>query len=134
MNNRLWNAKNPHQGEHVRVLTVCSAGLLRSPTLAWILSNEPFNFNTRAVGIDEGHALIPMDIVHLKWADIIIAVNQEVADAIVARFSKDVDFDSVDLHVLSIPDAFAFRDDKLVEIATAQVKKLFPVIVPEVVG
>ncbi len=62
--NRLHNMRNPHQGSNKKVLCVCSAGLLRSPTLAWILSNEPFNFNTRAVGTSSEYALIVLDEVH----------------------------------------------------------------------
>ena len=48
--NRLGNSKNPYQGDFKKVLCVCSAGLLRSPTAAWVLSNAPFNFNTREIG------------------------------------------------------------------------------------
>ena len=45
--NRLSNVNNRFQGNFKRVLYVCSAGLLRSPTLAEILSQAPYNFNTR---------------------------------------------------------------------------------------
>ena len=31
--------------KHRRVLCVCSAGMLRSATMAWVLSNSPYNFN-----------------------------------------------------------------------------------------
>ena len=55
--NRLANSSNRYQGEYKRVLCVCSAGLLRSPTAALVLSQEPYNFNTRAAGLDEAFAL-----------------------------------------------------------------------------
>ena len=43
--NRLANTQNKYQGKYKKVLCVCSAGLLRSPTAALVLSQEPFNFN-----------------------------------------------------------------------------------------
>lgn len=48
--NRIANASNKFQGSYKRVLCVCSAGLLRSPTAALVLSKDPYNFNTRACG------------------------------------------------------------------------------------
>lgn len=59
MNNRKWNAKNPHQGNFERVLCVCSAGLLRSPTVAVVMAQH--GFNTRAAGLEKDFALIPVD-------------------------------------------------------------------------
>ena len=41
---------NEYQGDYKRVLTVCSANMLRSPTIAHVLSAEPYNFNTRSAG------------------------------------------------------------------------------------
>ena len=63
--NRLGNVNNGFQGKFRRALCVCSAGLLRSPTLAEILSQAPYNFNTRAVGITKEFALIPIDMAHV---------------------------------------------------------------------
>ena len=64
--NRLANTHNHYQGDAKRVLCVCSAGLLRSPTAAFVLSQEPFGFNTRAAGIAEDFALIVVDDVLLE--------------------------------------------------------------------
>jgi predicted protein tyrosine phosphatase len=72
--NRLGNCGNRFQGGRNRVLCVCSAGMLRSPTIAWVLSNEPYGFNTRAAGISDEYALIPVDEVLLSWADEIVCV------------------------------------------------------------
>ena len=108
MRNRLWNCRNPNQGSTLKVLTVCSAGLLRSPTLAHILSSEPYNFNTRAVGLDEGHALIPLDEVHLEWADVVFCMDQSMAEVIARKGFEGQIFN------LSIPDNFEYRDPELV--------------------
>jgi small subunit ribosomal protein S1 len=67
--NRLGNVNNGFQGKFRHVLCVCSAGLLRSPTLAEILSQPPYNFNTRAVGIAKEFALIPIDMLSVSRID-----------------------------------------------------------------
>lgn len=74
MNNRKHNSKNPYQGKAKKVLCVCSAGLLRSPTAAYVLQLE-FNHNTRSAGLDKDYALIPIDDVLLYWADEIVCMN-----------------------------------------------------------
>jgi predicted protein tyrosine phosphatase len=78
MKNRLYNCKNPYQGNYKKVLTVCSAGLLRSPTIAWVLSQDPWNYNTRSCGVHD-YALIMLDDVLLTWADEIVVVDDEKA-------------------------------------------------------
>lgn len=117
--NRLWNVSNPHQGKFKKVLCVCSAGLLRSPTLAWVLSNDPYNFNTRAVGVSRDYALVPMDEVHAQWADIIIAVEQDVLERINDYFGEHLKPEQ-ELYALDIPDTFRYRDPQLVEIIKQQ--------------
>lgn len=121
--NRLHNMRNPHQGKNKKVLCVCSAGLLRSPTLAWILSNEPFNYNTRAVGVASDYALIVMDEVQIQWADAVVFVDDD--NYRVARYDFKELLDNMECHVLKIPDVYEFRHPKLVEAATTQLKKAF---------
>jgi predicted protein tyrosine phosphatase len=122
MNNRLWNCKNPYQGKDLKVLTLCSAGLLRSPTLAWILSNEPFNFNTRAAGVSKSFALIPVDEVLLEWADIVVCVESDVFDQLSADFELD---DTKTFVCLNASDSFEFKDPELIAIMTEQVTERF---------
>lgn len=119
INNRLWNAKNPFQGTSKKVLCVCSAGLLRSPTLAWVLSNEPFNFNVRAAGSSKAFALIPVDEVLLAWADLVVFVNQENEEEVMEHFPQDMQ--DKEFLTLDIPDNFQFRDPTLVKIIERQV-------------
>lgn len=114
--NRIHNASNRYQGPYKRVLCVCSAGLLRSPTAAWVLSQEPYLYNTRACGIDGGHALIPLDTVLLSWADEIVCMDIDQADRVKAMLDNEVLQGSVKpVQVLSIPDKFAYRDPELVQ-------------------
>ena len=72
--NALWNCKNPYQGDYKKILCVCSAGLLRSPTIAYVLGE--MGFNTRAAGIYD-YALISVDDVLLDWADVIVTAEEE---------------------------------------------------------
>lgn len=123
--NRIANAGNRFQGDRKKVLCVCSAGLLRSPTLAWILSNEPFGYNTRAVGTSSEYALIPLEDVHLEWAHVVVFVDED--NYRMARMNFGDMIDNMPHHVLSIPDQYPFRDETLVKIATEELMKVFPV-------
>lgn len=107
--NRKHNSHNPYQGKYKRVLCVCSAGLLRSPTTAWVLSQEPYNFNTRAAGIDVGHALIPVDDVLIDWADEIVCMDEYQQKQLSERTTKPV-------HDFRVGDNFEYRDKGLVAI------------------
>lgn len=116
--NRLWNCRNPHQGNYHKVLCVCSAGLLRSPTAAWVLSQDPWNYNTRACGLED-YALIPFDDILLAWADVIITMDNYQMNRIKMRITDNLPPSAPNrLPVISlgIPDNFAFRDPELVKL------------------
>ena len=108
--NRLANAHNIYQGQYKRVLCVCSAGLLRSPTAAWVLSQDPYNFNTRAAGLTKEFALIPVDRVLLHWADEVVCMSAEQAVQV-----RDMLEEDKPIVVLEIPDIYGYRDPELVE-------------------
>ena len=110
MNNRKWNAKNPCQGDALKVLCVCSAGLLRSPTTANVLAGEPYYFNTRSVGLEESFALIPIDDVLLEWADIVICMDHTQCDRV-----REMGFEG-EIYNFSIDDAYDFMETHLVDI------------------
>lgn len=105
MNNRIHNCTNPSQGEAKKVLCVCSAGLLRSPTAANVLHKE-FGYNTRACGVHEDYALIPYDEVLGSWANEIIVMESWMVDYI------DKEFDNK-IIVLNIPDSYGYMDTNL---------------------
>jgi predicted protein tyrosine phosphatase len=109
--NRLANCSNKYQGRYKRVLCVCSAGLLRSPTAAWVLSNEPYNFNTRAAGLAKEFALVPVDEVLLTWADEIVTMDAKQAEQI-----RSMLVDETPIIVLGIPDNFRYRDETLISL------------------
>jgi predicted protein tyrosine phosphatase len=112
--NRIANCGNIYQGKYKRVLCVCSAGLLRSPTAALVLSQEPYNYNTRAAGLTAEFALIPVDDVLLHWADEVVCMNAEQEKELNAwlaelGFSKTV----IDL---DIEDSYRYRDEHLMNL------------------
>lgn len=115
--NQLHNITNAFQGKTKKVLTVCSAGLLRSATLQNFLIKE-YGYNVRNCGTEPSYALMPISEALVLWADEIVFVNRE-------------NFDSVRIHleeldilgkikVLDIPDNYGFNDPKLVKICKEQ--------------
>jgi predicted protein tyrosine phosphatase len=111
--NRRANLGNEFQGQSKRVLCVCSAGMLRSPTAAWVLSNDPWNFNTRSCGTED-HALVPLDLGLLLWADEVVCMDSRQAK--VVREMLDSDSTTRPVHVLNVPDNYNFRDPELVDL------------------
>jgi predicted protein tyrosine phosphatase len=122
MMNRLANCKNPYQDKYPRILCVCSAGLLRSPSIALALSIAPYNCNTRAVGAAKEYALIPVDEVLLAWADHVVFANQDNKTAV----KQDFKVNKANMKTwwcLDLPDSFPYRDATLMsEIDKAVIK------------
>lgn len=112
MNNRLHNCTNPFQGQFKRVLCVCSAGLLRSPTAALVLSAPPFGYNTRSCGLDVDHALIPIDEVLIRWSDEIVCMTQEQKVKILDMIENC----PRPVVCLDIGDRFEYREPELIEL------------------
>ena len=108
--------KRKGEGNFKRVLCVCSAGILRSATIAWVLSNEPYRCNTRAVGLGD-YALIRVTPQLLQWADEIVCADEEQFDALTRMTNKPV-------HCLHIPDEYDFRSPELVSAIDAALKLL----------
>ena len=125
--NRITNAGNRYQGSDRRVLCVCSAGLLRSPTAARILSAPPFNFNTRAAGVVADYALIHADQVLISWADDIVCMEPWMVETI---RSSDV-AKNKNIHCLDVEDNYAYMDPSLVGEMLAKLEKIYGVYHPE---
>lgn len=117
MYNRIGNCHNMFQGQYKKVLCVCSAGLLRSPTTALVLSKEPFNFNTRAAGMNEEYALIPVDDVLLEWADEIVCMSKQQEIDLKKRTKKSV-------FCLEIEDKYEYRNPELIKEIESKYKSL----------
>lgn len=107
---------NVWQGDVRRVLCVCSANMLRSPTMQVVFSAEPFNYNTRSAGIYE-FALVKVDEDLLQWADEIVCAEAEHFNYIMRRLESLNAKDKTVVN-LAIPDTYAYRDPELVRLIT----------------
>lgn len=119
--NRIHNCRNPHQGRAKKVLCCCSAGLLRSPTAAVLLAKE-FGYNTRAAGLDSGHALIVVDPVLLWWADEIVVMDNQQKYMVECDI-KHNELPDKPIVVLNVPDQYAYMDPRLQEIILENYRK-----------
>lgn len=114
--NQMYTIHSHWQGDTKKVLTVCSAGLLRSATLQNLLIKE-YGYNVRNCGTED-YALIPISEALVSWADEIVFVNEE-------NF-KRVELDLKELNmidkciVLDIPDIYGFNDPKLIDMCRKQ--------------
>lgn len=110
-------AQNPYQGKFKRILCVCSGGILRSPTAAFVLSLPPYDFNTRSAGT-YSYALIKVDEVLVGWADEIVCMEEAHAEMILKLdVTKQTHYPKEFLppiKVLNIPDLYSFREPKLI--------------------
>ena len=104
---------NSFQGDYKRVLTVCSANMLRSPTIAHVLSADPYNFNTRSAGT-EPYALIPVTEDLLLWADEIVCADTEHSLWIRHKMMEWT-IDKLIIN-LEIEDIYEYRNPKLIEL------------------
>ena len=104
---------NRFQGDYKRVLTVCSANMLRSPTMAVVLAAEPYNFNTRSAGVS-GYALIHVTEDLLVWCDEVVCADTEHALWIRDKMMEwMIDKPIIDLQ---IPDQYEYRNPELIEL------------------
>jgi predicted protein tyrosine phosphatase len=104
---------NNSQGLPLRVLFVCSYGLLRSPTAAhWATAHK--GWNTRSAGTSSA-AVPQLEANLLMWAERIYVMEQEHADWIALAFG---DYKHKQ-KILNVPDQFAYMDSKLVRIIGA---------------
>ncbi len=107
-------SQNPYQGDYKRVLCVCSAGVLRSATTAVVLSQEPFNYNTRSAGV-EHYALTPITLPLLFWAEEIVCMTKEHEMKIKALLEDKPNADQKKIICLNIPDSYEYRNEDLMK-------------------
>jgi predicted protein tyrosine phosphatase len=114
-NNCPWD--NQYQGNRTKLLFVCSAGLLRSPTGAAVATAR--GYNARSCGSDSTYALIPFNLNLLQWARYIIFVNEENYNQVKLEL-KDNPYATSLLEskkiVLDIPDKYPAYHHTLLQI------------------
>lgn len=112
--NQVGNASNPFQGTDTKVLCLCSAGLLRSPTIAEVLTKAG-GYNCRAAGLSEEYALIPLSTALLTWADKVVVVKEQAVK--LHRILEDFKIQR-EVTVLDIPDNYERNSPELVTMVT----------------
>lgn len=132
--NQLGVIFNAFQGKYKKVLTVCSAGCLRSPTAAHILSSEPWNFNTRCAGTSAEYAIVPVTDALIAWSDVIVVMDsdqQKFVNDIQHKLAAEADYmfeyEYKRVINLEIEDDYDYRDPALVSIMTQKFIELFPI-------
>jgi predicted protein tyrosine phosphatase len=95
----------------IRALFVCSRNRWRSPTAEQIWRDSD-RVDVRARGTSpKAKRVITEDDV--RWADVILVMEQRHRVQVLDRFRDLIDRDHV--HVLDIPDEYQFMDPELVE-------------------
>ena len=74
-----------------------------------MLSQPPFNFNTRAVGLDSSFAIIPISDVLLEWADEIVTFEPSHELRLKQLTDKPI-------KTLGIADMYEYRNPELMEL------------------
>lgn len=115
---------NVYQTNAPRLLFVCSAGMLRSPTAQ--VAASTLGFNARACGSSTDIALIPLSVNLINWAHIIIFVNdynyrQALSTFEVAGYDEDIRAKAV---VWDISDDFNWGDKVLYHECLEKIKQL----------
>lgn len=106
---------NPYQGKGRRMLFVCSAGMLRSPTAAKVAIG--LGYNARSCGSHEEYALIPLSANLITWAESIFFVNEENFDRACQTFYSARDILSMlqnKSEVWDLEDVYEYNSPTLV--------------------
>ena len=111
---------NRYQGDAVKALFVCSAGILRSPTAALHFAKTK-GWNTRAVGDNKEFALIPVSEALMRWADIVFVMTADQRFHLKTNFGESL---NEKVFVLNIEDDFAFMEPDLVKYLEASMEHL----------
>lgn len=104
----------------MNILFVCSRNQWRSPTGEEVLRNRS-GVEVRSAGTSR-NARRRLTLVDIRWADLILVMEEKHKSRIRADFRDEVTFKA--LHVLDIPDDYGFMDPELVEIIREKTEPL----------
>lgn len=103
-----------------KILFVCSRNKWRSPTAEEIYKRHPqISVKSGGVSTKGNHQVNEKD---LKWADLIIFMENGHRAKLMAQYRGSIDFPYTE--VLNIPDEYQYMDNDLVEILKVQVDYL----------
>jgi len=104
----------------MNILFVCSRNQWRSPTAEKIFSRRT-GLAVRSAGTSR-NARRRITVNDLRWADIILVMEQKHKSRIQAEYRDEVRYKN--LQVLDIPDDFRYMDPDLIEILEGKVSPL----------
>ena len=96
--------------ESINVLFICSKNQWRSPTAEKVFGKHPL-INARSAGTNK-HARRVVSSVDIKWADLILAMEEKHRDRLLSTFPDDMKYK--DCGVLNIPDDYKYMDEDLI--------------------
>jgi predicted protein tyrosine phosphatase len=93
-----------------------------------VLSNEPWLCNTRAAGVTEEYALIVVDQVLLKWADLIVCAEESHKRRVERMQTYGIETgyyrEAAPVIALDIPDEYQTRDPVLISLISKKAEEL----------
>lgn len=98
----------------MKVLFICNQNKNRSKTAEYIFKNK---FETKSAGLYNDK---PVSEVQLKWADLVVVMEEEQRHEIAKRFPKQ--YLTKRIVCLDVPDIFAFNQLELIEMLNRKVK------------
>lgn len=101
-----------NHSQRINTLFVCSRNQWRSPTAERIFRNDA-RLNPRSCGVSS-NAVRTISDSDIRWADIILVMESEHRSRIRQRFARSLSDTAI--HVLDVPDEFAFMDPELVDL------------------
>lgn len=90
-------------------LFVCSRNQWRSPTAEKIFRG--YGYSARSAGTSP-NAKKTISIADIKWADIIIVMEQKHKNRIISKFTRLLE--NKKIHILDIPDEYKYMDPELI--------------------
>lgn len=105
-----------YQGNATRLLFVCSAGLLRSPTAASVAAKQ--GYNVRCCGSNPRYALVDLSVNLIMWADHVVFVNVDNYNEAMHNFRETDAYEKLKQKsiIWDIPDIYDYGDKMLVRI------------------
>lgn len=118
-----------NEGAYPRWLFVDDAGLLRSPTAAWLAGFV--DINARAAGSIPLQSLMPLTLQLTSWAQNIVFLDQESYDNTMTLFTP-YESDRLSVQgkstILNIPNSYFYRQPELIATLKEQLPELNPVV------
>jgi predicted protein tyrosine phosphatase len=102
-----------------KLLFICSANKLRSPTAEQVFSTWP-DVETDSAGLNAS-ADVPLSPEQVDWADIIFVMEKAHRNRLSAKFRKHLNGKRV--ICLGIPDNYGFMDPELVRLLKTRVAR-----------